>query len=168
MLALIIGGTLLLPVRSQAAYNIYLQLTGINGESTNAAFLNQIVAASFSGGLSTPAASGAGGGAAKPSSSNLTITKMLDKSSPTLFLDCAEGKAISQAVLSFQSQVGGQNVFYTIKLNNVQVTSVASSGSSGGDNRPQESISLSFQSIQWTYQIGQQRQSGWFTDHRRL
>ena len=153
LLALIVFGIVLLPsTRSEAAYNMYLALTGINGESTNSAFLNQIVVNSFSVGLTAPTSSSGGAGAGKPSFSNLTITKTLDKSSPILFLDCAEGTIISHAVLSFQSQIGSQTVFYTITLNNVQVTSVESSGSSGGDNRPGESISLAFQSIQWTYQ----------------
>jgi type VI protein secretion system component Hcp len=42
--------------------------------------------------------------------------------------------------------------FYQVKLTEALITSVQTSGSVGDDNRPAESISISFQKIEWTYQ----------------
>jgi type VI secretion system secreted protein Hcp len=153
-MTIVLGVVFLSPLRSLGAYNIYLNLTGVTGESTNASYLNQIVVNSFSQRVSVVVSPGSGGGnsVSKPTFTDLTLVKPLDVSSPTLLLDCARGTAFSQAVLTFQDQSSNPTAFYTITLKNVIISSVQSAGSSGGDSRPSETVTLNFTAITWTYQ----------------
>jgi type VI secretion system secreted protein Hcp len=148
-MALVAAGIFLAPFQCHAAYDIYLKLSGVSGESTNSAYLNQIVVLSFSSTETIPISIGLPG---RATFGDMTITKYLDVSSPTLFLDCAKGTQFVEAVLSFQDQSTKAPAFYTIKLSNVLISSVSSGGSAGGDNRPTETVTLNFAAISWTYQ----------------
>jgi len=143
---LMITAFLCLPMRTQAASVMYLSLTGITGEATN----NLIAVDSFHFGLSVaiPAIPG-GGGVGKPSFSDVTLTKQLGISSPLLAVDCAKGQNIASAVLTVVDSASG-NTFYTVTLGTVLISSVSTSG--GGGDRPSESVSLHFQTIEWRYQ----------------
>ena len=141
-------------LRTFAAYSIFLRLDGIEGEATNSDFENQIVVTSFSHGMSilAPTGGSSGPGTSKPTFTDLTITKSLDKASPLLYLNCAQGKVIKTATLTLcQQDEDKTTVFYTIKLGQVLVTSVRSSGNSGGDSRPTETITLNFSTIDCKY-----------------
>jgi type VI secretion system secreted protein Hcp len=143
--SLVFATLLCLPFRSQAAYKMYLLLTGVSGEANN----NLIAIDSFQFGMSVVISTGGGGGGAgKASFSDVTLTKQLDVSSPLLALDCAKGQNIATGVLTVVDSTSG-NTLYTVTLGTVVISSVSTAG--GGD-RPTESISLHFQTIQWTYQ----------------
>jgi type VI secretion system secreted protein Hcp len=146
-LSLVVLGLACVPLRSEAAYDMYLSLAGIPGEATN----DLIAVSSFSFGMSNPGSIAAGGGpgAVKANFSDLGISKWLDISSPVLALDCAQGTIIKTAILTVVDSNSG-NALYTINLGNVNISSVSNSGAGGG-SRPAESISLSFQTIEWKY-----------------
>lgn len=140
------------PLRTLAAYSIFLKLDGIEGEATASGFEKQITVTSFSHGITTPAAPAGGGGTtSKPTFTDLTITKSLDKATPLLCLNCAQGKNIASATLTLCKQDQDKTtVFYTIKLSQVLITSVQSGGGSG-DTRPSETITLNFSAINCKY-----------------
>jgi len=141
-------------LRTFAGYDIFLELDGVEGEATAVGFENQIVVASFSHGITNPATTSVGGGGSvnMPTFTDLTITKSLDKASPLLFLNCAQGKRIATATLTLCRQGPDKPTgFYTIKLADVLITSVRSSGSSGGDSRPTETVTLNFTTIDCKY-----------------
>jgi type VI secretion system secreted protein Hcp len=141
-------------LRTFAAYSIFLQLDGTPGEATASGFEDQIVVTSFSHGVSTTVTTNptGGPGASEPTFTDLTISKSLDKASPLLYLNCAQGKVIKTATLTLcQQDEDKTTVFYTIKLGQVLVTSVRSSGNSGGDSRPTETITLNFSTIDCKY-----------------
>ena len=73
-----------------------------------------------------------GGGTGKASFSDLSFTKSLDKSSPQLYLHCAQSKPIRSAVLTLRKSGGNQNEFYTITLTDVLISSVQTGGTAGG------------------------------------
>jgi type VI protein secretion system component Hcp len=137
---------LLLPFRSLAAYDMYLAITGVPGEATN----NLIALESFQWSVAVAISTGAGGrNPGAPSFATLDITKQMDSSSPILTYDCASGTLLTSVVLTVKDHVTG-NALYTLTLGNVYISAASSGG--GGSDRPNESYSLNFGSIQWTYQ----------------
>jgi type VI secretion system secreted protein Hcp len=132
---------------------IFLSYPGIAGESKQVGHEGQIEISSFQFGSGRPVQAGSTTAGA-PSISEVTITKLSDKSTPLLFYSSLVGKApsINPATISFSTTpavAGSKPVDYmTIKLSNPLISSY--SVSSGGD-RPSESISLSFTKIEMTW-----------------
>jgi type VI secretion system secreted protein Hcp len=154
----LLGCLLLAPQRSLAAVDMFLKLvdsTGatIQGESTDKQHSGEIVALAFSQGVSVAISAPSGGGgstAGKASFSDIALTKLVDKSSPLLYLYAAQGKHLPQAVLTVRNSGATPFEFYRITLTDVLISSVQNSGASGGD-RPVESLSLNFARVEWRY-----------------
>ena len=128
-----------------AATDYFLELDGIPGESTDARYPRMIRLNSFSLGVQSVAVG-------KPVFSDVSFSKQLDKSSPLLYLNSASGKHLKQAILHLVARSGtGQFEFYTVKLTDVVITSVSTSGSALSDTLPLESFSLNFTKIEFTY-----------------
>ncbi|HLT90212.1 MAG TPA: type VI secretion system tube protein Hcp [Woeseiaceae bacterium] len=137
------------------AFDAFLDMgKDVEGESTRKGFEKQIEIYSFSWGVSNPAtigpgSEGAGGGRATLSSFN--CMKATDKASPMLFQFCAQGKHFPKVKLSL-NKAGGDSVTYlTYEFENCFIESVQWSGSSGGDDRPTESLSIAFGKVTITY-----------------
>ncbi len=155
---LLLAGLLLFLLASgtaRAGINMYLSIANssgpISGEVTNTGFVGDIWVTNFSWSVANSDTAVGVPVQTKPVFGALTITKTLDLASPVLMEDCAVSQPITSAVLSFQSQLGIQPVFYTITLANGFVTSVNSSGSTA-DGRPLETITLIYNKITWEYQ----------------
>ncbi len=139
------------------AYDTFLDLQGVQGESTAKGMENKIEIYSFSWGASNPTtiSSGATGLAAgKVSISSFNIMKKTEKSSPTLFQGCCTGKHFDKATVTMRKATGdsGQQAFLTYDFTDVMVDSVQWSGSSGGDDTPTESVSFAFAKVEINYQ----------------
>jgi hypothetical protein len=93
------------------------------------------------------ATSGSGGGAGKVSLHDISITKKVDKSSPSLFRYCANGKHLPQ--VSIQMRKAGKTYLKYI-LSSVLVSSYQTGGS-GHAGQPTESLSLNFTKIEIRY-----------------
>ena len=134
---------------SGQAFVAYLKLDGVDGESQDADHSGWIEVLAYSFGVS-PASTGSasGGGASKVSFSDLRIIKVLDKSSPVLFLDDASAKLISSGTLELVRPDG--QVFMDYKLSNVLVTSVQDLGS-GSSGTIDQQVTLRFSKIEWDY-----------------
>ena len=134
------------------AVNAYLLVDGISGPSTSMA--DAIDVLSFSFGASQTAVYGAGASgkeakAGRADFSNLTIMKVLDKTSPFLFDACAQGTIIKKVQLLYDKPVGTeQQPYFKITLSDGLVTSQQLSGSS---ENPTESISFAFQAVEVAY-----------------
>jgi type VI secretion system secreted protein Hcp len=153
----------------QAASDFLLVLEGVPGESVDAKYPGAIEIESFSFGVSN---SGTvivgGGGAGKANFTDISFSKRLDKTSPLLYLNCANGKHLPSATLILR-KVGADKPFeyYVVKLTEVMVSSVQTGGAAGGDT-PTESFSLSFAKIEFIYTpqradggVGTPVRSGW-------
>jgi len=92
---------------------------------------------------------GGGGGAGKTKFQDFHFTKSVDKSSPVLFLSCANGKHYAQVTIQARKAGKGQQEFLIVKMSDVLITSVLVS--SGGDF-PTESISLNYARIEFSVQ----------------
>lgn len=135
------------------AVDYFLELDGVPGESVDAAHANTIEIENFSFGVKNPATIAAGGGssAGKATFSEITFIKTVDRSSPLLYLHCAQGKHISKAVLYGRKagESGRGNDFYVITLEDVLVSSIQTGGAS--DGTPTETLSLNFTKIHVSY-----------------
>jgi type VI secretion system secreted protein Hcp len=145
------------------AFDAFLKLDGIPGESTDAKHKDEIEILSFSWGVSNSGsvAHGGGGGAGKASFQDFSFASFLQKSSPKIWLACATGEHIKSAVLTLR-KAGGETSgieFYKVTLSDVLVSSFQESGSDGGDDRPFDSFSLNYAKIRTDYTLVNQKGS---------
>lgn len=134
-----------------AADDIYMQLPGIKGESRNSTHVDWIEVTDFSGCVSTPVGTG---GTGKSSACEVTISKVVDRSSTYATSYLTQGKTFgsNKVLIDICTLVGGSTYicYYKIEMNNVVFTAASTSGATGAD-RPVESWSMTFSRIKWTH-----------------
>ena len=134
------------------AVNAYLVIDGRPGPSTSKT--NAIDILSFSFGASNQSVTGVGssGGefrAGRANVQDLTIMKVLDKTSPLLFDDCTTGNILTKVEIFYDKPMGdAQEDYFKIELDSVLITSIQLSGSS---ENPMESISFAFAKVKVSY-----------------
>jgi type VI secretion system secreted protein Hcp len=139
------------------AFDTFIKLGTLNGESTRKGFEKWIEIFSFSMGASNPTTVGAGSGgmsAGKVSVSSFNIMKKTDVSSPTLFSMCCVGDHFPTATVTLNKASGDKTTaldFLKYEFTEVYIESIQWSGSSGGDDTPTESVSLAFAKVKITY-----------------
>lgn len=134
------------------ASDIFIKIGDIKGESQDKTHPGEIEVLSWSWGASNPTniAYGSGGGTGKVSFSDLSFMHEVDKATPALYQACATGKHYDQAVLVARKSGGGEAKEYlNVKLETVFVSSAQIS--QGGNERPTESVTLSFGKITIEY-----------------
>jgi type VI secretion system secreted protein Hcp len=133
------------------AFDVFLKIDGVQGESTDAKHKDEIDVLSFSFGVSQAGgAPGGGGGAGKASLTDLHFVARTQKSSPRLFVACASGEHVKQAVLTVRKAGGKQQEYLTITLREVRVTSYQASGSAD-DEGPLDQVALGYGKIEIEY-----------------
>jgi len=138
------------------AFDTFIKIEGVEGESTAKGFEKQIEIYSFSWGASNPTtvSSGKDGlSAGKVSISSFNVMKKTEKSSAKLFQACCSGMHFKDATVTMRKAGGeaGQQKFLEYKFTDVMIESVQWSGSSGGDDTPTESLSIAFAKVEVTY-----------------
>ena len=134
------------------AVNAYLLIDGVEGPSTSKP--NHIDILSFSWGVSQTQTYGAGASgkeakAGRADFTNLSIMKVLDKTSPLLMDHCASGDILKKVTLLYDKPVGDkQEDYFKIELTDALITSVQLSGS---NENPVESVSFAFQKVAEAY-----------------
>ena len=138
------------PLNVEAAVDVFLQLDGIEGESTSKDHKGHIDVLSWSFGLSRAVGGSAGTsrGASKLCASDISVMKFFDKSSPAIMTNMVSGKAIPKGKLMFVQAGEGQKEYLTIELTGILVSSYQASGSS---ETPVDSVSLHFGTAKVTY-----------------
>jgi type VI secretion system secreted protein Hcp len=152
-LALVPPTVLLVAQHASGAFDAYLKIGDIQGESTDAKHPGWIELDSVQWGVGRGISSAVGGNnraASAPSISELTLTKRLDKSSPSIFLNAVGGSPTIATVTLELVHQASQVVFYRITLSNVLVSGQSQSVASGADV-PMESVSLNFTKIKMEY-----------------
>jgi type VI secretion system secreted protein Hcp len=133
----------------RAAVDMFLDITGIPGESTDPIHTNQVDVLAWSWGMynsGTTRSAVAG----KSTFQYLNLTKYVDKASPLLMLHCANGGPISKVTLYVRKAGVIPIEYIKLQLTNVLVSSV-STGGSGGEDKLTENISLNFAKLQLDY-----------------
>lgn len=136
-----------------AAVDYFLKLKGVEGESKDHKHKNEIDVESFSWGETQTGshAFGGGGGAGKVQMQDFHFVMKHNKASPKLFLTCATGEHIGEAVLTCRKAGGKQEEFLVVTMSDLLVSSYQTSGSAHGDVVPTDQISMNFSKIQFKY-----------------
>lgn len=138
------------------AFDAFLKIDGIPGESKDASHTDWIEVLSYSHHLSQPQSMSPGNAGGGPSErcdhGVFTIVKPLDQATPKLAEACCDGRHIPTVTLAL-NRAGGDKVEYmNYKLSEVVVCAVRPMGATKGqETLPLEEISLSYGKIEWTY-----------------
>jgi type VI secretion system secreted protein Hcp len=135
------------------AIDTFLKIADIKGESQVKGFEDQIQLLAWSWGMSQSGTThdGSGSGAGKVNVQDLSFTHYVDASTPTLMLACCKGSHYPEATLTMRKAGGDPLPYLTIKLTDLIITSV-STGSSSGEDRQTENITLNFGAFEVSYQ----------------
>lgn len=137
------------------AWDGFLKIDGIPGESPDPMHLNEIEVVGWSWGLSQSASALPGPGVTNKATFNdLIISKRLDKSSPKLALFCASGMILPQIELVLRYPGGTNQVeFLKIKLEDVVVSKITSGGPAASTTPlPMEEVSFNYRKMEMIYQ----------------
>lgn len=138
------------------AFDTYMKIDDVEGESTRAGHEGEVEVFAFSWGASNPTSVSAGTtglSASRVSISTFNVTKQTDLASGTLFIKCCQGSHIPGIKVTLNKASGDTKPmpYLTYEFSDCMVESIQWSGSSGGDDRPSESVSFAFAKVQITY-----------------
>ena len=135
------------------AYDAFLKLKGVGGEATASGHEGEINIESFSWGVSNNVTRGSSGGfgAGKADLSDITVTKVVDKSSALLFQHAATGKHFPNAYITCRKAGEKPLEYLKYEFDSVFITSVKINGDGRTDDTPTEEISFSFGKVVITY-----------------
>ena len=134
------------------AVDMFLKLDDIKGESRDDKHKEETDVLAWSWGMSQSGTThaGTGGGAGKVAVQDLSITKYVDKGSPTLIMACCNGKHFKEGVLTVRKAGEKPLEYLKITMKEIIITSV-STGGSGGEDRLTENVTLNFAEFKTEY-----------------
>ena len=138
------------------AFDAFIQIDGIPGESTDAAHSDWIEVIDFTQGEQQPTSATVSTGGGRTSErvnfSPFKFRHSIDKSSAKLHLACAKGTHISKVTLELCRAVGDKQPYYQVVMENVVVSHVQTVGDAHSDESlPVEDVELTFGKVTWTY-----------------
>src|SRR5262245_53587801 len=131
------------------AFDAFLKLDGIEGESTDHKHKGEIAVLSFSWGVSNPTSIGSatgGAGAGKIKFNEFAIVKHMDTASPLIFEKICEGSRVPNGHFTLTDRATGL-AFYKIHFEDVFISSAQPASSPGG-NSALEAVSFAFASVE--------------------
>ena len=134
------------------AFDIFIKIDGIKGESSDAQHRDEIEAVSFSWGAQQATTStGGGAGAGKVSFQDLHVLMPVSQASPQLFLACAQGRHLKTTVLACRKAGGrDQQDFLKVTLSDVIVASYQTNGQAE-EGVPVDEVSFAYAQIEVEY-----------------
>lgn len=138
------------------AFDSFLKISTVPGESTDDKHKDWIEVLSFSWGVSQPSAgsrsSGGAGSSERANFQDFSIVKTLDKASPKLALSCAKGEHIPEVKLELCRATGDKQKYMEYKMNDVIVSGVRPGGAAqGSEALPLEEVSFNYGKIELVY-----------------
>jgi type VI secretion system secreted protein Hcp len=134
------------------AVNAYLMIDGRPGPSTSKADAIDILSFSFGASQTAVIGAGSSGGESRSGRANLSdvsIMKVVDKTSPLLFDDCVTGNYLEKVDIIYDKPMGDQQEeYYKIHMEDALITSIQHSGSS---ENPMESVTFAYSKIKVSY-----------------
>lgn len=131
---------------------IYVKYDGIDGEATQADHKKWLDVGSIQWGvgraISATSGSTSNREASEPSVSEVTLSKMMDSSSPKFFTEAVTGAVGKKVVIHLVTTGSPGKTYAEYTLTNALVSSY--SMSTGGD-RPAESLSISFTKLEFKF-----------------
>jgi len=126
------------------AYDAFLKIDGIEGESSDVKHKGEIDVISFHWGITNPERG-------RSRISDLQIVKGLDIASPAIFDAVCSGDRFKEAQLTLRKAGGDQQEYYKVMMEDVLITSQTPAGNTGGDAIPMEQLSLNFSKVEVNY-----------------
>ncbi|MCD4765902.1 MAG: type VI secretion system tube protein Hcp [Methanosarcinales archaeon] len=144
---------------ASANHDIFLQVYGIDGESTDDVYEDWIEVITYSHAIANPSAL-AGGSRGSSYHADFTVVKAIDKASPKLAVAVCDGTHI-QEIRVHVCRPGGEKLkIMEYKMGNVTVSSVRTVGYVEGiSHLPLEEVTFKYNRIEWIY-TQQQRADG--------
>ncbi len=137
------------------AFDAFLTIDGIPGESTDDKHKDWIEISSFEHHLEQPAsatASSVGGATAeRVNHGTFNIVHLIDKSSPKIYDACCSGKHIKEVTIEVCRSGGDKVKYFEIKLEQVLISKVDVAGTTADSGFPHEQVSFSYGKIRWVY-----------------
>jgi type VI secretion system secreted protein Hcp len=134
-----------------SASDMFLKLTGIKGESTDAKHAGEIDVLSWSWGTSAGTGKVKKGTVAPQCIQDLALTKFVDSSTPALIMLGVMGQPAKEATLTVRKSGGQQQDYLVIKMTDVLVSSYQTGGASNSEAPLVDQLVLSFSSIEGEY-----------------
>jgi type VI secretion system secreted protein Hcp len=131
------------------AFDSFLKIAGIKGESLDSRHKDEIEVLSFSFGIAQKVSPvGGGGGAGKPTVEDFRFVHNVDAATPDLFDATCSGKHIPDAVFTVRRGGGNKESaeFYKMTFEDVLISSVAPGGNVN-EGTPMEQVALNFASV---------------------
>jgi type VI secretion system secreted protein Hcp len=134
------------------AFDAFMKLDGIKGESKDDKHKNEIDVLSFSWGAAQLGTHGfgGGGGAGKVDVHDMTFTKKMDSSSPDIMLACCNGKHLKDATLLLRKAGENPVDYLKVKMEDVLISGY-NTGGHGGDEVITENVTLNFAKFDYEY-----------------
>jgi|SRR5262245_60888381 type VI secretion system secreted protein Hcp len=131
--------------------DIFAKIGDIKGESVDVKHKDEIEVLSFSWGVTNTGSigGGGGGGAGRATFKDLSILHNVDKATPRLLEACATGRHLKDATITQRKAGKGQPEYLIIKMNDVIITGVALSDTSG--EAGSETVTLAFAKVDLEY-----------------
>ncbi|WP_454764514.1 Hcp family type VI secretion system effector [Cupriavidus campinensis] len=136
------------------AQDIFLKLTGIEGEAMDASHAKEIEVLTWEWSVKQQSNmhAGSGGGAGKATVEDLVFEHYVDRATPNLVQYCLTGKHIANAVLVMRKAGGKPLEFLRITMEDVLVTQVKPAHNVNM-RAPREEVSLSFSRVRQEYVV---------------
>ena len=132
------------------AFDAFLKIEGIDGESLDKTHPNEIEISSFSWGVTNTGSGGSsGGGGGRAVLQDFHFTMKTSKASPNLMLACALGAHIQGATLTCR-KAGFE--FMKVRLFECLISEYDLGGDTGGDS-PIDQMSINFVKIDFLYTV---------------
>jgi len=133
---------------------IYMKYGAFEGSVTTDGYKNWIELGSFQWGVgrsvSSPSKSADTREGSEPSVSEIVVTKRMDKASPKLWQDAVGGDFSTAVTIVFTTTTKDKVESY-LEYDLQQTGLSGYSASAGGNDAPQESLSLNFAIVTWKY-----------------
>ena len=138
------------------AFDCFLKIATIPGESSDDKHADWIEILSYNTGVAQLASgsvsSGGGRSAERAGFQDFSVVKALDKASPKLALACANGEHINEIKLELCRAGGDKQKYMEYVMNDVIISSARPGGSGKGkETLPLEEVGFRFGKITWTY-----------------
>jgi type VI secretion system secreted protein Hcp len=134
------------------AFDAFLTIKGIPGESGDAAHKDCIEVIGYSLTMTAPIDIATGAASGRRQYSPLSIQKAVDKSSVLLAKALTTNQKIDEVTLELDRATGTKAKFMEYKLSKVHVSAIhAIKTPQDGGGLPLEEVSFSFATIMWTY-----------------
>jgi len=135
------------------AEDIFLKIDGISGESSDTSHKDEINVLSYTWGESQPVvpSSGSGGAAGKVTMQDFHFAMRVNKASPKLFLACASGAHIKNAILTVRRAGAGAPEFLKWTFTDITVASYQTAGNTPTGDPLTDQVNLRFAKIEVEY-----------------